>query len=505
MNCILYLRVSSAEQVKNFSLDTQEELCRSYAQRMGYQVLQVFKEEGESAKTADRPELVKLLDYCAKNKTDVASVIVYKFDRMARNTSDHLAIRAKLAEHGIKLESTSEQTDDSPAGKFMETLFSAVAQLDNEVRAERTRNGLYRRFKEGLATRAPLGYKMQVINGKKLAIMDDNFPLVKRSWELMSTGTKSLSEMAKEMNALGLTNTYGKTIKPITKQYVSRMFNNKFYFGLLTSEKHNEEVLGLHTPMITEKIYYQVQAIITGRTQVPLSVKKKVYNPLFPLRGIVKCTVCGSSLVSANVRGRSKVYPKYWCGKNCIHSIDSEQLENLLKLKLSKIQPNKDLVNAFTLYLEVKYNQRLNKLKSKKNNVEKNIMEQKQMMLMLVRGHAKGQYPDDIFEEEKERIQNKLLALNIVSNDNLSDQYDIERTVNFIKALFKDLSKAYEVSEYGQKRVLLGSIYPSGLTYTGNELLNHDLGSGFRAVQEFSNSRVPLSAEGGTRTPTSVG
>src|SRR5689334_16108572 len=133
MNCIVYVRVSTEDQVKNFSLDTQKEICEKQAERLGYKVIKTFREEGESAKTADRPELIKLLDYCRINNKKVNSVLVYRFDRVARNTLDHLAIKAKLAEHGIKLESASEPTDDTPSGRFLETILACVAQLDNEV------------------------------------------------------------------------------------------------------------------------------------------------------------------------------------------------------------------------------------------------------------------------------------------------------------------------------------------------------------------------------------
>ena len=495
MNCILYLRVSTDDQVKNFSLQTQEEICTTAAQRMDYMIVKTFREEGESAKTADRPELIKLLDYCFQNKKTINSVLVYRFDRVARNTLDHLAIKAKLAEHAIKLESATEPTDDTPTSKFMETVIAAVAELDNSIRAERAKNGLHKRFQAGLSTRTPLGYTNSNVNGKRVQTPDANFPLVKMAWELMATGTKSLSEMAKIMNEWGLRVCYRKHIKLITKQYISKLFKNKFYIGYLTSKVYQEEVRGQYAPMISEETFYQVQAIISGNNQVPIGVKHKVVNALFPLRGVLKCTICGHSLVSGNVKGRNKLYPKYWCANNCIRSGSADTIEEMLKDKLTSIQPNQDLVNAFTLYLQVKYESRLSKLLERKKEAEKKIFEQKQMMILLVEGHMKALYPDDVFKQEKSKIENKILAFQIIANDELSNKYDIERTINFIKALFKDLPKAYEVSDYGQKRVLLGSIYPLGLTFNGSDLLNRKIGTGFRAIQEFNNHHIALSAK----------
>ncbi|MCL4415907.1 MAG: recombinase family protein, partial [Actinobacteria bacterium] len=89
---VIYIRVSSEEQVENFSLKTQEEICRRDAKYKGYEIDQVFREEGKSAKTIlGRPELLKMLDYCRKNKKDIQAVYVYRLDRLSRQTSDYFS------------------------------------------------------------------------------------------------------------------------------------------------------------------------------------------------------------------------------------------------------------------------------------------------------------------------------------------------------------------------------------------------------------------------------
>lgn len=495
MNCIIYVRVSTEDQVKNFSLDSQKEICEKHAQRLGYTVSKVFREEGESAKTANRPELIKLLEYCRKNNKNVHSVLVYRFDRVARNTLDHLAIKSKLAESGVKLESASEPTDDTPSGRFLETILACVAQLDNEVRAEKAKIGLYKRFQAGLSTRPPLGYITADVDEKRIQVPDPKYyDLVKKSWMLMATGTKSLTEMAKEMNDMGLSVNYDKKRKPISKQYASKLFNNKFYAGFLTSKIYKEEIKGIHSPMISEELFYRVQAILRGNAQVPTLIKHNVVNLYFPLKGVLKCPTCGRRLVAGNVKGRSRKYPKYWCPNSCIHSVDAEEIEKMLKKMLGNIQPNQNLINAFTEYLQEKYDVRRNLFIQRKKDADKKLNEQKEYLTLLVRGNMEGKYPDEIFKAEKARIEDKILAYQIVSNDELANKYDIDRTVNFIKALFQDLPKAYEVSEYGQKRVLIGSIYPSGLLFDGAKILNPEIGSGFRAIKDFSADPVILSA-----------
>src|SRR4029078_7919590 len=84
---IIYLRVSTEEQVDNFSLETQEDICRKEATKRGYEIIEVFREEGRSAKTiSGRPVLISLLEYSRKNKNKFQAVFVYRLDRVSRQT-----------------------------------------------------------------------------------------------------------------------------------------------------------------------------------------------------------------------------------------------------------------------------------------------------------------------------------------------------------------------------------------------------------------------------------
>ena len=71
-NGIIYCRVSSLEQVDGTSLESQERMCKEYAKRENVNVLQIFIERGESAKTADRTEFIKAISLCSNKKNKVA-------------------------------------------------------------------------------------------------------------------------------------------------------------------------------------------------------------------------------------------------------------------------------------------------------------------------------------------------------------------------------------------------------------------------------------------------
>ncbi len=121
---VLYCRVSTVEQVSNFSLDTQQKECERFCRLQGLEPLRVFVEEGESAKTADRTRLKEMMAFCRSHRNKIALVVVYATCRFSRDLLDFLLLRKELREIGIKLQSATQLFDDSPSGEFGQVLWS---------------------------------------------------------------------------------------------------------------------------------------------------------------------------------------------------------------------------------------------------------------------------------------------------------------------------------------------------------------------------------------------
>lgn len=94
---VVYVRVSSDRQVDNTSLDSQERACRAYCQSQGWKVVRLFREEGASAKTAERPRFQEMLRYCKEARPRPSFLVVYAVDRFARDTYDHHIVKRHLA------------------------------------------------------------------------------------------------------------------------------------------------------------------------------------------------------------------------------------------------------------------------------------------------------------------------------------------------------------------------------------------------------------------------
>src|SRR3989442_13040196 len=189
IGAVIYIRVSTKEQTENPSLPTQLRACEEYCRREGYEVQDRFREEGESAKTADRPELQRLLKYCRTHKGKVHFVVVFNLTRFAREKYDHFALRSHLKSLGISLRSATEPIDDTSTGKLMEGVLASFAQFDNDVRSDRTRAGMRAALELGRWTfLAPLGYmNAPRAMGKSLILDPERAPLVRQACHELAT------------------------------------------------------------------------------------------------------------------------------------------------------------------------------------------------------------------------------------------------------------------------------------------------------------------------------
>ena len=134
-----------------------------------------------SGKNTDRPELKKMMDYVRKGDT----VIVESISRFARNTRDLLELIEKLSEKGVEFVSKKEAIDTTtPTGKFMLTVFGAVAELEREY--------ILQRQQEGIAIANAKGK----YRGRK-PIERSNFDAVEKLWR---AGTISAAEAMRRLD-----------------------------------------------------------------------------------------------------------------------------------------------------------------------------------------------------------------------------------------------------------------------------------------------------------------
>jgi site-specific DNA recombinase len=135
---VIYARFSPRPNAEDCdSVEKQRERCRSYCKAHGYDVIAEKDDEDMSGGRADnRPGLQAAIALACKHK---AVLVVYKLDRLARNTRDALDVLERLQKSKADLASLVEQINSrSPMGKFFFTQLAAFAELEREQIRART-------------------------------------------------------------------------------------------------------------------------------------------------------------------------------------------------------------------------------------------------------------------------------------------------------------------------------------------------------------------------------
>jgi len=149
MKAIGYVRVSTVGQAEQgISLDNQDAKIKSYCELNDLELVGIVRDEGVSAKSlSKRPQAVEMLQRARKEKL---ALIVYKLDRMFRNTVESLTTIDSLAKSGASFHSINEKLDTSSAfGKFFLTQIAALAELERNLISERTKDALANKKAQG--------------------------------------------------------------------------------------------------------------------------------------------------------------------------------------------------------------------------------------------------------------------------------------------------------------------------------------------------------------------
>ncbi len=312
MNAVIYCRVSSKEQVDGTSLESQELACKEYAARSSLNVVRTFIERGESAKFADRPQLLEMLSFSKDRGHKIEQLLVWKVDRLARNVGDHFNIKAALGKYGVRVVSVTEPIDAKPEGKLLETILAGFAQFDNDIRAARCIQGMRRKIQEGLFPwGAPLGYKSANRPGSKKTLPDvpdyPVFGIIQKGLEEFAVGGLTKAQLMRVLTERGLRTKRGK---PLTNQAIDWLLADSFYAGIVRDPWSGEEFQGKHIPAISQETFRKIQRVIAGRGR---SVPHLAVRDEFPLRTFARCGNCEATLTGSFSRGRSARYPYYRC------------------------------------------------------------------------------------------------------------------------------------------------------------------------------------------------
>jgi site-specific DNA recombinase len=443
------------------SLATQERNCREYAAKHGFVVVATFIEQGESAKTADRTELKKLIAFCTAKKNSVNAVILYKIDRLSRNTDDYSHIRAMLKKNNVEIRSTSENFEDNPAGRFMENIIANVAQFDNDVRAERCKGGMHDAVREGrYVWMAPYGYSNVRVNGKATIAPNEYAHFVKKTFEEVAKQQFPIVQIHKKLIAVGMIT---KTGKPIAQSYLYTLLKNELYVGWI--HKFGERRKGTFEPIISEGLFNTVQYILTGkRNAYPLRQRENVD---FPLKRFFRHPT-GIAMTGCWSQGRHKKYPYYLIHGHNIN-IRKELLESVFKTWLDDYKLDIEYFEKLSAFVKERTRSNVALTKVEKENVQKEIESLKIKQALILDKNLQGIISDDLCKEHIAKMESTIYELNEKLNAVPESTIDYTHLLNISRNVLLNPGEAWEKATIEEKIKLQWFYFPHGIEFDGNE------------------------------------
>jgi site-specific DNA recombinase len=305
-NAAIYVRVSTEEQTKGYSIEAQLEALRSYCKLHGINVFKEYVDAGYSGKSIDgRPLLKELLSDA--DKACFQRVICWKLNRLARNLHDLLQIIESFKLNKISFLSITEQFEtDTPQGTFVLQMMGAAAELERGQIAENVAQGIRKRSKEGKwnSGNQVLGYEWVKHSNPKLSVVrvvPEEAELIRYIFGTYKNG-KGLKAITNKLNNLGHLTKRGKTFSIAS---VKGILNNVNYIGKIRYDvvRNNKQseipmVDGEHEPIISQELWDAVQERLSKQSVSP---SRKIIRS-FPLTGILKCPNCGKGMIPFNVR-----------------------------------------------------------------------------------------------------------------------------------------------------------------------------------------------------------
>lgn len=466
--CLIYARVSSKEQEDTgYSLDAQEKLLQDYAVKNDFGVKRAFRVSESASGKQIRKTFNELLGYANKNKISI--ILCEKIDRLTRNLKDAASVSdwinedSKREVHFVK-ESFIVNKNTRAHENLVWDMKVAIARFYTNNLSEEVKKGQKEKIAQGgFPTRPPVGYKTIGEKGHKIHIVDEEqAPLVKKMFELYSTGNYSLNALADIMRKEGLRSNEGSDIG---KSRMHKHLSNPFYYGKMCW--NNEIYDGKHEPLISKELFNAVQAKLIRKTDNP---QYKTHLPVFKAK--IKCEECGGVITWETQKS-------HWYGhcnhyKKCSQKtyIKQWQAEDQLFPLFDSVAPkNERILNWLIKAMKESHKDEIDYNTQKRESFNRIIRTADKRIEEAYKDKLDGKMPATLCEKvikdtakEKEETIEELNKLNKSRTIYYEAGYAIYELALKAKAIYESPKAKTE-----DKRLLLSYVF-SNLTLNGNKI-----------------------------------
>lgn len=348
-----YIRVSTDDQTE-YSPDSQLKAIQQYCERNDIILLEdcIFAEDGgKSGKDMKRrTEFQRLVSLSKKKPKPFDVILVWKFSRFARNQEESIVVKSMLQKHGIDVISISEPIPDNAFGSLIERIIEWSDEYYLTNLSEEVKRGMKERASRGdPVTPPPIGYDLE--NGRW--VPNDDAVHIRSIFNDYLNGL-GVRTIAMKYANLGLRTKRGNAPDNRCIDYI---LHNPVYIGKIrwsasghaASTRHydNPNILifdGNHEPIIDLEIFEAVQKKLSETKKQFPKYQRPEQIPEYMLKGLVRCSNCGATLVISNKKCHYFQCHNYGRGTcHVSHFISESKLNELvvdyLKLALHSSVP----------------------------------------------------------------------------------------------------------------------------------------------------------------------
>lgn len=460
---VIYARVSTDEQAREGqSIEVQIKLCRKYAENEELEIVDTFVDEGKSATNMRRPALQDMMELIQDKRSNIEVVLVQDTDRLARNTLDHLKIKALLKKNGAQLIAISQPLiDDSPEGNLIDTLLAATNAFQSQITGRKVSKVMEQKAENGWfpGGTPPLGYR-NILNpapssnlDKKIIAIDDSVaPYIREVFNKYSDGQVSTAAMADYLNSVGVRSPMGGKINTST---MINTLKNSFYIGQF---KWKDKVYdGKHETLIDEEIFKKVQMVMKSHNKG--ATRKRRHN--FLLRGFLFYQDTKRQMWGDYHLKRGVEYRFYYCkttGKGSYFSADEleDQVQEIFNsIEITEKYKNDIMATAKRLLKESQgllnsERQRLNKEKLKFQKAISDAEDDR---------YVKKVITSDDFNRLSTKYKNNVKSIDRQLKDLDIDHSNRLKQLDRLVNLAENISQTYYASEDPLKREYLALFF----------------------------------------------
>lgn len=289
---LIYARKSTeSEDRQVLSIDSQVQELKDLALRRGVVVAEVLQ-EARSAKAPGRPIFGDLMRRI--HRREIAGVLCWKMDRLARNHFDTGQILQALADGTLPSVITTDRTYTADGNdRFLGNFELGMATKYIDDLRQNVRRGNRARFQQGWPNyRPPVGYVED--RATKTVVKDpERFDMLRRAWDLMLSGSMRPSQVLRVLNdqwQFRTRRTARQGGARLSMSQLHKLLSNPFYTGVIRL-KSGETYQGAYPAMVTPEEFARVQQLL-GRASRNGKAKHE-----FAYSGTLVCASCGRPLV----------------------------------------------------------------------------------------------------------------------------------------------------------------------------------------------------------------